>query len=81
VEEVSAPYMNSVQTVLNKLFREVPVMQKFVFIPESTEQPDLDSKEYFAFRVQFQKAILLSLLEQKKITMAQYEVCLKKVDC
>jgi len=56
-------------------------MQKFVFIPESTEQPDLDSKEYFAFRVQFQKAILLSLLEQKKITMAQYEVCLKKVDC
>lgn len=59
--------------------REVLSMGKEIFVINQLETPDLDAYQYSAFRVGFMKAILLSLLEQKKLTQAQYESCVKKI--
>lgn len=43
------------------------------------KEPNLDTAAYQAFRVHFQQAVLLSLLESGKLTHAQYEACMEKV--
>ena len=54
-------------------------MKNEVCVPDYTKEPDLDSKEFRAFHSNFQKSILLSLLERKNLTQAQYECCMEKV--
>lgn len=49
------------------------------YIPVGMEEPDLDTAECQGFKVNFQRAILLSLLESRKLTQAQYEACMEKV--
>lgn len=41
--------------------------------------PDLDSAEYWEFRLHFQQSILLSLLTAGRLTQNQYELCIKKL--
>lgn len=54
-------------------------MKKENFALNNQEAPDLDAPKEGVFRVGFMKSILLSLLEQKKLTQAQYERCMEKV--
>jgi hypothetical protein len=41
--------------------------------------PDLNDNEFIEFRINFARSILLSLLSQKKLTLAQFECCMEKV--
>lgn len=43
------------------------------------EQPNLDKTEYWEFRFNFQKSILLSLLASGKLTQQQYDSCMEKL--
>lgn len=54
-------------------------MGREISLINQSETFELDAPQYSAFRVSFMKAILLSLLEQKKLTQAQYERCVEKV--
>lgn len=54
-------------------------MKKEGYIPVSMEEPDIDKIDCQEFNVNFQRAILLSLLESKKLTQAQFEACMDKV--
>ncbi len=49
------------------------------YVPDYTKEPDVDLKEFRAFHINFQKSVLLSLLERKSLTQAQYECCMEKV--
>lgn len=54
-------------------------MKKGEYVLEAMEQPDLDKPDCKDFTVNFQRAILLSLLESHKLTQAQFEACMDKV--
>ena len=49
------------------------------YVLETTEQPDIDKLDRKDFKIDFQRAILLSLLESRKLTQAQFEACMDKV--
>lgn len=49
------------------------------YAPAGMEESDFDAAECQAFKVNFQRAILLSLLESQKLTGAQFEACMEKV--
>lgn len=54
-------------------------MKNQKYILEIAEEPDIDKPECNEFKINFQRAILLSLLENHKLTQAQYEACMDKV--
>lgn len=54
-------------------------MKKEGYIPVYTEEPDARMLENPDFKINFQRAILLSLFESRKLTQAQYEACMDKV--
>lgn len=54
-------------------------MKKEEYVLETAEQPDIDEPDYKNFKINFQRAILLSLLESRKLTQPQFEACMDKV--
>lgn len=54
-------------------------MKNEEYVLETTEQPDIDKLDCKDFKINFQRAILLSLLESRKLTQAQFEACMDKV--
>lgn len=54
-------------------------MKRRVYVPAHMEEPDIDLTECEAFRVNFQRAILLSLLNSGRLTQAQFVACMDKV--
>lgn len=54
-------------------------MKQEGYVPIGMEEPNLDTAECQTFKVNFQRAILLSLLESRKLTQAQFEACMEKV--
>lgn len=54
-------------------------MKKEGYIPACIEQPDIDTTDCQAFKINFQRAILLSLLQSQKLNQAQFEVCMDKI--
>ena len=54
-------------------------MKNEKYVLETTEQPDIDKLDCKDFKINFQRAILLSLLESRKLTQAQFEACMDKV--
>ncbi len=60
-------------------FREVLLMKNKEYVLETLEQPDIDKLDCKDFKINFQRAILLSLLESRKLTQAQFEACMDKV--
>ena len=54
-------------------------MKKEKYVLETTEQPDIDKLDCKDFKINFQRAILLSLLESRKLTQTQFEACMDKV--
>lgn len=54
-------------------------MKKEGYIPVHTEETDACAMECPDFKINFQRAILLSLLESRKLTQAQFEACMDKV--
>lgn len=49
------------------------------YVLETKEQPGIEKLGCKDFQINFQRAILLSLLENHKLTQAQYEACMDKV--
>jgi len=49
------------------------------YVLETTEQPGIDKLDCKDFKINFQRAILLSLLESRKLTQTQFEICMDKV--
>lgn len=60
-------------------FREVLPVKDKKYVLETKEQPGIDKLDCKDFQINFQRAILLSLLENHKLTQAQYEACMDKV--
>ena len=60
-------------------FREALLMKNREYVLETMEQPDIDKLDCKDFKINFQRAILLSLLESRKLTQAQFEACMDKV--
>ncbi len=60
-------------------FREALLMKNREYVLETTKQPDIDKLDCKDFKINFQRAILLSLLESRKLTQAQFEACMDKV--
>mgnify|MGYP006962066049 FL=1 len=54
-------------------------MKRANYVLETTEQPEIDKLDGKDFKISFQRAILLSLLESCKLTQAQFEACMDKV--
>ena len=54
-------------------------MKNEKYVLETTEQPDIDKLDCKDFKINFQLAILLSLLESRKLTQTQFEACMDKV--
>ena len=54
-------------------------MKKEGYVPVNMEESDIDTIDCQGFNVNFQRAILLSLLGSKKLTQAQFEACMDKV--
>ncbi len=54
-------------------------MKKEKYVLQDTEQPDIDKLDCKDFKINFQRAILLSLLESHKLTPSQFEACMDKV--
>ncbi len=54
-------------------------MKNEKYVLETTEQPDIDKLDCKDFKINFQRAILLSLLESRKLTQTQFEACMDKV--
>ncbi len=54
-------------------------MKKEGYVLEDTEQPGIDKLDCRDFKINFQRAILLSLLESRKLTQSQFEACMDKV--
>lgn len=54
-------------------------MKKEEYIPVYIEQPSIDIVENSNFTINFQRAILLSLVESNKLTQTQFENCMDKV--
>lgn len=54
-------------------------MKKEGYIPACIEQPDIDAADCQAFKINFQRAILLSLLQSQKLNQAQFEACMDKI--
>lgn len=54
-------------------------MKRANYVLETTEQPEIDKLDGKDFKINFQRAILLSLLESRKLTQAQFEACMDKV--
>lgn len=54
-------------------------MKNREYVLEATEQLDIDKLDCKDFKINFQRAILLSLLESCKLTQAQFEACMDKV--
>ena len=54
-------------------------MKNEKYVLETTEQPDIDKRDCKDFKINFQRAILLSLLESRKLTQTQFEACMDKV--
>lgn len=54
-------------------------MKNKEYILETAHQPDIDKLDCKDFKINFQRAILLSLLENRKLTQAQFEACMDKV--
>ena len=54
-------------------------MKKEAYVLQDTEQPDIDKPDYRDFKINFQRAILLSLLESRRLTQSQFESCMDKV--
>lgn len=53
-------------------------MKRANYVLETTEQPEIDKLDGKDFKINFQRAILLSLLESRKLTQAQFEACMDK---
>lgn len=54
-------------------------MEKVEYGLESAENPCLDTEGYKDFNFNFRRALLLSLLEGKKLTQSQFEACMDKI--
>ena len=54
-------------------------MKKEEYVLQNTEQLDIDKLNCTDFKINFQRAILLSLLESRKLTQSQFEACMDKV--
>ena len=54
-------------------------MKNKEYVLETLEQPDIDKLNCEDFKINFQRAILRSLLESRKLTQAQFEACMDKV--
>ena len=54
-------------------------MKNEEYVLETSEQPGIDKLDCKDFKINFQRAILLSLLESRKLTQAQFEACMDKV--
>ena len=54
-------------------------MKNEKYVLETTEQPDIAKLDCKDFKINFQRAILLSLLESRKLTQTQFEACMDKV--
>ena len=54
-------------------------MKKEAYVLETAEQPGIDKLDCKDFKINFQRAILRSLLESRKLTQAQFEACMDKV--
>ena len=54
-------------------------MKNEKYVLETTEQPNIDKLDCKDFKINFQRAILLSLLESRKLTQTQFEACMDKV--
>lgn len=53
--------------------------EAYGYVLENGEQPDLDKLDCREFKIHFQRAILLSLLEHRKLTQSQFEACMDRV--
>lgn len=60
-------------------FREVLPVKKEAYVLETVEQPGIDKLDCKDFKINFQRAILRSLLGSRKLTQAQFEACMDKV--
>lgn len=60
-------------------FREVLPVKRADYVLETSEQPENDQLDDKEFKINFQRAILLSLLKSHKLTRAQFEACMDKV--
>ena len=58
---------------------EVLPVKRANYVLETTEQPEIDKLDGKDFKINFQRAILLSLLESRKLTQTQFEICMDKV--
>ena len=54
-------------------------MKNEEYVLETSEQPSIDKLDCKDFKINFQRAILLSLLESRKLTQTQFEICMDKV--
>lgn len=54
-------------------------MDKKAYIPADTENPNLETPDCRAFQINFQRAILLSLLENNRLTQVQFEACMERI--
>lgn len=54
-------------------------MKKEAYVLETVEQPGIDKLDCKDFKINFQRAILRSLLGSRKLTQAQFEACMDKV--
>ena len=54
-------------------------MKNEEYVLENSEQPGIVKLDCKDFKINFQRAILLSLLESRKLTQAQFEACMDKV--
>lgn len=54
-------------------------MKNKEYVLETSEQPDIDKLDCKDFKINFQRAILLSLLESHKLTQVQFSACMDKV--
>lgn len=54
-------------------------MNKKAYIPADTTSPDMETPDCRAFEINFQRAILLSLLESRKLTQAQFGASMERI--
>lgn len=47
---------------------------------DNLPNPDLDKEEYWEFRLNFQKGLLISLLVSEKLTQNQYDCCVEMLE-
>lgn len=55
------------------------MMKKERYVPAFTGQPNIDAADCQDFKINFQRALLLSLMENQKLTQDQFEACMDKV--